>query len=196
METYVEIKWMGRFGQGLTTAATVLAEVFALAGRYVQACPAFTPEKQPCCLYAYNRFSHRLIKNQSAIRKADIVVVFEPALMTGVDLGTNAKKEAIYIINTSYDPQWVKAKLTIPTGLIYTLDADLIAREECGVAIPNMPMIAVVNDCLQWLSIADFKQKLQQTLNNHWSLYPERILANLNTIERAVQEVKRLKSND
>lgn len=87
MEPYLEIKWMGRSGQGLVTAATVLAEVLAMCGKYVQAFPAYDVEIQPPCLYAYNRFSQKPIKTHAAIQKADIVAIMDPTLILWADIG-------------------------------------------------------------------------------------------------------------
>ena len=46
MGKYLEIKWQGRPGQGVVTAAAVLAEVFAREGKYVQAFPEFIAQKR------------------------------------------------------------------------------------------------------------------------------------------------------
>lgn len=47
MEKHREIKWQGRSGQGVVTAATVLAEVLAREGKYVQAFPQILALKHP-----------------------------------------------------------------------------------------------------------------------------------------------------
>lgn len=106
-----------------------------------------------------------------------------------------AKKEAIYIINTPYAPQYVKERISIPTGLIYTIDADLIAMEEIGEAIPNIPMMTIMIQCIEWIPFDHFKEKLTQSLATQWPDYPDRVQANLNTLQRALNEVKELKTD-
>ncbi len=195
MDNYLEIKWIGRAGQGVVTAATVLAEVLARAGKYVQAFPHFDAQIQPHCLKAYNRLSTKPIKNHSTIKNADIVALMDPAFILNSQIGKNTSQEAIYIINTSYSPQWVKEKFSVPFRSIYTIDANLIALEEIGAPIPNIPMMAVLIQCIDWIKFEDFREKLEQSLFARWADYPERVLANLNTLQRALLEVKELKTD-
>ena len=68
MGKYLEIKWQGLAGQGVVTAAALLAELLALEGKYVQALPEFAIQTQRISLSCYNRISDSPIKIHSQVR--------------------------------------------------------------------------------------------------------------------------------
>lgn len=189
---YLEVQWLGKAGQGALTAASVLAEILAMQGKYVQAFPDFHMEKRAPSVSAYNRFSDVPVKLHARVRHAGIVMVMEPTLILSPGLGDNAAEGAAYIVNTSYEPDYVKEKMSLPPGSLYTLDASSIAREETGKAIPNIPMMAVFLRLNQWLTVEDFKTHLGQALAAQWRDNPDVVAVNLKTVDRALRDVQKL----
>jgi pyruvate ferredoxin oxidoreductase gamma subunit len=191
MARYLEIKWYGRSGQEVLTTAAVLAE-----GKYVQAVPDFNSDKNSVIFQAYNRLSDSPLRVHSAITAADIVVIMDPALVlnTSTDLKTNAKENAVYIINTSAAHGSIKERLVVPDNHIFTLDTHKIVREEIGngISIPNIPLITVLIRWIDWISIENFKQRLRQSLS--LLLNAERAAANVKSVDRVAEEFK--KSNN
>ena len=56
----IEIRWHGRAGQGVVTAAVTLADVISTEeDLYVQAFPEFGAEKRGAPILAFNRISKR-----------------------------------------------------------------------------------------------------------------------------------------
>jgi pyruvate ferredoxin oxidoreductase gamma subunit len=196
MARYLEIKWYGCSGQEVLTTAAVLAEVLAMEGKYVQAVPDFNSDKNSVIFQAYNRLSDSPLRVHSAITAADIVVIMDPALVlnTSTDLKTNAKENAVYIINTSAAPGSIKERLVVPDNHIFTLDTHKIVREEIGngISIPNIPLITVLIRWIDWISIETFKQRLRQSLS--LLLNAERAAANVKSVDRVAEEFK--KSNN
>ena len=196
MAKYLEVKWYGRSGQRVLTSAAVLAEVLAMEGKYVQTVPDFNSEKNSAFFQAYNRLSDSPVRLHSAIVAADIIVIMDPTLIlnTNTDLKSNAKENAVYIVNTSAAPGLIKEKLTVRDNHIFTLDTDNIVREGIGNgnAIPNVPLMTVLIHWINWISIATFKQRLQQLLSH--CLTAERVAANIKSVDSVVQEFK--KSNN
>jgi pyruvate ferredoxin oxidoreductase gamma subunit len=196
MENYLEVKWYGRTGQGVLTTAAVLAEVLAMEGKYVQAVPDFNCDKNSAFFQAYNRLSDSPVKLHSAIAAADIIVIMDPALIlnTNTDLKTNAKENAVYIVNTSAAPGLIKEKLAVRDNHIFTLDTDTIVREEIGNSnsIPNVPLMTVLIRWIDWISIETFKQRLQQSLSH--LLTADRAAANIKSVDSVAEEFK--KSNN
>ncbi len=196
MAKYLEVKWHGRSGQKVLTSAAVLAEVLAMEGKYVQTVPDFNSEKNSAFFQAYNRLSDSPVRLHSAIVAADIIVIMDPTLIlnTNTDLKTNAKKNAVYIVNTSAEPGLIKEKLTVRDNYIFTLDTDNIVREGIGNshAIPNVPLMTVLIHWINWISIATFKQRLQQLLSQ--CLTADRVAANIKSVDTVAEEFK--KSNN
>jgi pyruvate ferredoxin oxidoreductase gamma subunit len=196
MNAILEIKWHGRAGQGVGTAASVLAEVLAMEGKYVQAFPEFDVEKRPPSVKAYNRFSAGPVKRHSTVKQADIVAVMDAALILSGDVSANAKDDALYIVNTSYTPEFVKEKLSAAAENIYTIDADKIAREEIGHPIPNIPMMAIIIRIIDWLPLERFTQHLGQILTSQLGDDSDLVPANLKTVNRALKEVRWLDNDN
>ncbi len=191
MAKYQEIKWQGRPGQGVVTAARVLAEVLALEGKYVQAFPEFIAQKRRPSILAFNRLSETPIKTHAGVHNADMVVLMDARLLLHTDVKENAGEDAAYLVNTPYTPDFIKEKLHLSeNSKIYTLDADIIVKEEIGQPIPNIPLMTIVTDVMDLMPMENFQDRLKQVLTLTFD--PDVTAANLRTLERALNEVKQL----
>jgi pyruvate ferredoxin oxidoreductase gamma subunit len=189
MEGTIEIRWHGRAGQGVVTAAVTLADVLsAEEGKYVQAFPEFGAEKRGAPILAFNRISNKPIRSHSQVYYPDIVVVTDQSLLGMVNIAEGAKEDAIFIINTTYEIPLLREKLSLGDRKIYGLDAYTIATDELGKAIPNVPMVAALVKVTQIMNLGKFKERLKTSLAK--KLRPEVVEKNLRTIDRAFKEVK------
>jgi pyruvate ferredoxin oxidoreductase gamma subunit len=189
MKDTLEIRWHGRAGQGVVTAAVTLADVLsAEEGRYVQAFPEFGAEKRGAPILAFNRISRKPIRTHSQVYYPDIVVVTDPSLLGLVDISEGAKDDAVYLMNMTFDISMVRERLALGERQIYALDAYTIARDELGRAIPNVPMVAALVKVLELMDLDKFKEKIKISLAK--KLRPEVVEMNLRTIDRAFEEVK------
>ncbi len=189
MSKYLEIKWQGRAGQGVVTAAAVLAEIAAAEGQYVQAFPEFIAQKQRPSILAFNRLSETPIKTHAGVNNAGTLVLMDVRQLLNHNVKKNLKEDAVFIVNTTYTPDFIKEKLNLSEdNKIYTLDADTIAREALGKPIPNISLMAVVFHSLELIPMDHFRDRLK-TLLTH-KLNPELTAANIDTVERALNEVK------
>jgi len=189
MSKYIEIKWQGSAGQGVVTAAAVLAEVLAGEGKYVQAFPEFIAQKQRPSILAFNRLSDTPIKTHSGVNRAGTLVLMDVRQLLTANVKKNLKENADFIINTTYTPEFIKEKLNLSEeNKIYTLDANTIAQEEIGRPIPNIPLMAVVLNSMDLVSMDCFRHRLKELLS--LKLSPELAASNIVTVERALNEVK------
>jgi pyruvate ferredoxin oxidoreductase gamma subunit len=189
MKELIEIRWHGRAGQGVVTAAVTLADVLSSEeGKHVQAFPEFGAEKRGAPILAFNRISGQPIRTHSQVYYPDIVVVTDPSLLGLVDISDGAKDDAIFLMNTTFDIPLVRTRLGLGDRKIYALDAYTIARDELGRAIPNVPMVAALVKILDLMDLDKFKEKIRISLGK--KLRPEVVEMNMRTIDRAVKEVK------
>lgn len=189
MKDTLEIRWHGRAGQGVVTAAVTLADVLASEeGRYVQAFPEFGAEKRGTPILAFNRLSRTPIRTHSQVYEPDIVVVTDPSLLGLIDVSDGAKEDAVFLMNTTFDIPVIRERLGLGNRKIFALDAYTIARDELGRAIPNVPMVAALVKILDLMNLELFKKKIEQSLAK--KLRPEVVEMNLRTIDRAFREVK------
>jgi pyruvate ferredoxin oxidoreductase gamma subunit len=197
MEKYLEIKWHGREDQGVFTGAAVLAEVLGLEGKYVQAVPGFDCEKSRAFVQAYNRLSESPLRLHSAVNAADFVVIMDPGIIPAyTDVKPGAGKNATYIVNTPAAPGSIKRKLGAGDNPVYTLDAYAIAREETGKPnlIVDIPLMAVLLHCLQWIPMETFKRQLPGVLSR--LLPADTVPVYIKSVDRALKETKEPAAGD
>jgi pyruvate ferredoxin oxidoreductase gamma subunit len=189
MKETIEIRWHGRAGQGVVTAAVTLADVLSTEkGKYVQAFPEFGAEKRGAPILAFNRISQKPIRTHSQVYYPDIVVVTDPSLLGLVDISEGAKEDAIFLMNTTFDVGLIRERIALGTRKIYALDAYAIATAELGKAIPNVPLVAALVKLTGLMDLGKFKEKIKLSLGK--KLRPEVVEMNLRTIDRAFREVK------
>jgi pyruvate ferredoxin oxidoreductase gamma subunit len=189
MKETIEIRWHGRAGQGVVTAAVTLADVLSTEkGKYVQAFPEFGAEKRGAPILAFNRISTRPVRTHSQVYEPDIVVVTDPSLLGLVNIADGAKEEALFLVNATFDLGLIRQRLGLGRRKIYGLDAYTIARDELGKAIPNVPMVAALVKITALMDLTRFRENIRVSLGK--KLRPEVVEMNMRTIDRALKEVK------
>jgi len=189
MKETIEIRWHGRAGQGVVTAATTLADVLSSEkGIHIQAFPEFGAEKRGAPILAFNRISQKPIRTHSQVYNPDIVVVTDPSLLGLVDISQGAKEDAVFIINTTFDIALIRERLSLKDKKIFALDAYTIASEELAKAIPNVPMVAALVKVTNLIDLKKFKERIEVSLKK--KLRPEVVEKNMRTIDRAFKEVR------
>jgi len=189
MKETIEIRWHGRAGQGVVTAAATLADVLSSEkDLHVQAFPEFGAEKRGAPVLAFNRISKKPIRSHSQVYYPDIVIVTDPSLLGMIDVTSGAKDDAIFIMNTTFDMSLVRKRLSLGNKKIYSLDAYTIASDELGRAIPNVPMVAALVKVTELMDLKKFKEKIKISLGK--KLRREVVEKNMKTIDRAFREVK------
>jgi pyruvate ferredoxin oxidoreductase gamma subunit len=189
MKETIEIRWHGRAGQGVVTAAATLADVLSSEKElHVQAFPEFGAEKRGAPILAFNRISKKPVRSHSQVYYPDIIIVTDPSLLGMVDISSGAKDDAIFIMNTTFDTSLIRKRLSLGDKKIYSLDAYTIASDELGRAIPNVPMVAALVKITELIDLKKFKEKIKISLAK--KLRPEVVEMNMKTIDRAFKEVK------
>jgi Pyruvate/2-oxoacid:ferredoxin oxidoreductase gamma subunit len=211
---YLEIKWQGRVGQGVMTAASILAEVLAMEGKYVQAFPGFNHEENAPFIRAYNRLSDSPIRFHSPVINTDITAIMDPSVILNANPGANGNgnpeadtpgeanadtgEKTCYIVNTSLQPQLIYEKLEAAGSIVYTLDAGTISREESGEPFANISLLTVLLHCIDWIPIEHFKQRLRELSAKRWGDRNSFNFASAQAkiIERSLREVRRFAGDD
>lgn len=176
----VTIKWYGKADQGIMAAASILAEVMALEGKYVQAFPEFNLKRCGALTEAFNRISSTPIRVHSLIENADIQVVLDPAIMKYMDIKTDSKDDTVYIIGTSLSPETIKEKCNLSTNKVFTFDTDSNP--------PHIGLMTIVINCMELIPIDNFKERLKEILAA--KLDNDIVLEHVKIVDEALNEVK------
>lgn len=139
----IELRFHGRGGQGAVTSAEIVATVAIDEGKYAQAFPSFGPERRGAPVIAFARIDEMQIRDRTAIKTPDVVMVLDPTIMRIVNVAAGLKKNGFLVVNTSKDPANIR-KATGFEGQLATVNATGIAMKEIGRAITNMVMLGAL----------------------------------------------------
>lgn len=189
MAELVEIRWHGRGGQGTVTAAKVFADACLSGGRYVQAFPEYGPERSGAPLRAYNRISPRELRMHCPVLEPQIVMVVDATLLDSIDVTEGAPPDAVFIVNTSKDPDEMRARLGAkPTQKVCTVDASRIAQETIGRPLPNSPMVGALARLSGLVGLETILDDVQKSFGKKFS---QKIIdGNLEAVTKGYGEVK------
>lgn len=138
----VEIRFHGRGGQGVVTAANTLVDALLKAGLYGQAIPFFGAERRGAPVVAYARVSKKPIRTRSSIKKPSIVVVLDAKLSELVNVLDGLRPGGTVLMNSSEKPN-IRGDFRI----CYVDAAGIALRHNLvlsGWALVNMPMVGAL----------------------------------------------------
>ena len=140
-----EVRLHGRGGQGVVSAAQLIADAAVLEGKYVQAFPEFGAERSGAPIAAYARLSDGPIEIHSFIRNPDVVLVVDRSMAYFKNTVQGLAKNGYFICNFEGSPEDLRSKLGLdPSVKIITVDATGIAMRCLGKDYPNTPMLGAL----------------------------------------------------
>ncbi|MCG2709496.1 MAG: 2-oxoacid:acceptor oxidoreductase family protein [Thermodesulfovibrionales bacterium] len=189
MADMVEIRWHGRGGQGTVTAAKVLADACLSGGRHVQAFPEYGPERAGAPLRAYNRISSKELRMHCPVLNPQIVSIVDATLLDSINVAEGATKDAIFLVNTSKNPEEIRAKLKAKQEQkIFTVDATKIAIDCIGRALPNAPMLGAICKATNIVTLDNLLEDVRKSFGKKFS---QKIIdGNLEATRRGYGEVR------
>ena len=192
MNNLIEIRWHGRGGQGAKTASLLLADAAFNTGKYIQGFPEYGPERMGAPITAYNRISDKPITIHSNIYEPDYVVVVDDTLLESVPVTAGLKKEGAIVINTTKSSEYLKEKLNVYSGSIYTIDARKVSEETLGRYFPNTPMLAAIVKVTGIMSDEAFLEDMKGSFKHKFAKKPEVIEGNMKALKLALKEVAKI----
>jgi 2-oxoacid:acceptor oxidoreductase gamma subunit (pyruvate/2-ketoisovalerate family) len=97
----IQIRIHGRGGQGVVTAAELIAISAFKAGHYSQAFPSFGVERSGSPLVAFARISDEQILAREQIYEPEVIIIQDATLLESIDVLGGANKNTKIIINSS-----------------------------------------------------------------------------------------------
>ena len=131
----VQIRIHGRGGQGVVTAAELIAMAAFRDGKQSQAFPYFGVERTGAPIEAFVRINEQPIKTRQHIYQPDIIIILDPTLPQTVDLTYGCSSKTLVIINTAKNKNQIK--ISLPKKNIFTVNATKIALEVIGKNLVN-----------------------------------------------------------
>ena len=149
-----EIRIHGRGGQGVVTAAELIAFSAFADGKFATAFPSFGSERMGAPVQSFVRISTLPIRDRSQIQNPDIVIIQDPTLIGTINLTGGLKPDGMVIIDTEKSSAEVELGFS---GTILTIPASKIALEKIGRPIQNTTLVGALagaTGLISWESVA------------------------------------------
>ncbi|GAB2449600.1 pyruvate ferredoxin oxidoreductase subunit gamma [Nocardioides hungaricus] len=135
------VRFHGRGGQGVVTAAEMLSVAAFDSGHHAQAFPTFGSERTGAPVTSYCRIDDRPIRFHEPIDEPHAVVVQDPTLLPVVPVLDGVTPATYVLVNTARSP----AELGLDhLGRVMTLPATALAREVLGRPLPNTALLGAL----------------------------------------------------
>lgn len=155
MDALYQVRLHGRGGQGVVTAAELIASAAIADGKYAQAFPSFGSERTGAPVAAYCRIDDKPIRSREPVSDPDAVLVLDATLsrlgfvFDGLKPGgtvfinaaiVDAVTDGTVLDNGAAPTAAVRAPM-LSAVRVRTLPATEIARERIGRPLPNAAMV-------------------------------------------------------
>jgi len=137
----LQIKFYGLGGQGVVTAAKILAQAIVVhEGKYAQSVPAYGHERRGAPVYSDLFVDDKPILLKSFVYEPDHVLVFDLAVLDkGVDVLQGAHANTEFLVNHHEAP--TDFPFARGFGAVRYVNATKTALETIGAEIPNSAML-------------------------------------------------------
>ncbi len=139
-----QVRFHGRGGQGVVTAAEMLSIAAFLEGRHAQAFPSFGSERTGAPVVAFCRIDDREIRLREPVLEPDALIIQDPTLLHQVDVFGGLARDGYVLINTSRSLEALGlrelARRHRPERLC-TVPATELALKHIGRPLPNAALL-------------------------------------------------------
>ncbi|MGA2295255.1 MAG: 2-oxoacid:acceptor oxidoreductase family protein [Acidimicrobiales bacterium] len=139
-----QVRFHGRGGQGVVTAAEMLSMAAFAEGRFSQAFPSFGSERTGAPVVSFCRIDTIPIRSREPVMKPDALIIQDATLIHQVDLFAGLSSEGYVLINTSqsFDELGLGEYLgTFHRERLLTCPATELALEHLGRPLPNAVLL-------------------------------------------------------
>ncbi|BFH72315.1 2-oxoacid:acceptor oxidoreductase family protein [Sulfurisphaera javensis] len=154
----LEIRFHGRGGQGVVTAANLLAIAADIEGFWSSAFPFYGAERRGAEIEAYCRIDSQPIRITSPIEQPDYVVILDPTLLKISNPLKGLKEEGYVIINSSSNPNL--------NHTTFYVNATQIAKDlglvKSGWPLVNIILLGSLIKALEHISLSSLEKAIEE----------------------------------
>jgi pyruvate ferredoxin oxidoreductase gamma subunit len=97
-----QVRFHGRGGQGVVTAAELLAAAALSEGRHAQAFPSFGSERMGAPVMSFCRIDDKPIRTHEPVSEPDALIIQDPTLLHQADLFAGLGHDGYLLINSTH----------------------------------------------------------------------------------------------
>ncbi|HXW45039.1 MAG TPA: 2-oxoacid:acceptor oxidoreductase family protein [Streptosporangiaceae bacterium] len=139
-----EVRIHGRGGQGVVTAAELLAAAAFAEGRHAQAFPSFGSERTGAPVVSFCRIDDAPIRVREPVMHPDVLIIQDPTLLHQVNVFEGTGPDALVLINSARPASELGiAEFTdqLSPGALLTVPATDLAQQHVGRPVPNAALL-------------------------------------------------------
>jgi pyruvate ferredoxin oxidoreductase gamma subunit len=139
-----QVRFHGRGGQGVVTAAELLASAAFLQDRYAQAFPSFGSERMGAPVMSFCRIDDKPIRTREPVTEPDALLIQDPTLLHQSDLFAGLSADGYVLVNSAKGfAELGLAELAAqrPGGRLLVVPATALAMTHLGRPLPGAPML-------------------------------------------------------
>jgi len=174
-----QIRLHGRGGQGVVTAAELIAIAAFNQGKEAQAFPNFGVERTGAPIQAFARISEKPIIVREQIYNPTVLIIQDATLLNTIDVFAGISKDTKVIINATANH---RPELKISPRNLYFSPATEIALEIFGKNIVNTVILGAFARFTGLISLESLKKAINIKFADKG---PELIKKNIQAVERA-----------
>lgn len=148
IDNIIQTRVHGRGGQGVVTAAELIALAAFYDGKESQAFPFFGVERSGAPIMAFARVSNKTIKTREQVYRPDFLIIQDATLIDDEGILSGATAQTKLLINSPKTREEIfkdlKNNKTIKLNNIYTTPATEIALEFIGKNIVNTVILGAL----------------------------------------------------
>lgn len=182
----IEIRIHGRGGQGVVTAAELIAIAAFNDGKQAQAFPSFGVERTGAPVESYARIDDQPIILRQQIYEPNVLIIQDATVIGLIDAAKGADKKTIVIINTAKNKSQLKLNpalsmgkcwINLPPQNIHTIDATKIALEIIGKNIVNTVILGAFAKATGLVSLKSLTAAIEEKFAGQKELIEKNIRA-------------------
>ncbi|MDH5657072.1 MAG: 2-oxoacid:acceptor oxidoreductase family protein, partial [Spirochaetia bacterium] len=139
-----QIRFHGRGGQGVVSAAEMLSVAAFEEGMYAQAFPSFGSERTGAPVVSYCRISEKEIRRREPIMEPDVLIIQDPTLLHQWDVFSGLKDDGYILINTNkslHDLGIDEIMKNRDPAKVCIVNATELSIKHVGRHVPNVPLL-------------------------------------------------------
>jgi pyruvate ferredoxin oxidoreductase gamma subunit len=138
-ETMFSVRFHGRGGQGVVTAAELLATAAFSEGKHAQAFPSFGSERMGAPVTSFCRIDDKPIRTHEPVTEPDALLVQDPTLLHQADLFSGLADDGYVVINS---PHWPESNPRIRPDRLVAVPASNLAMQYLRRPLPGAAITA------------------------------------------------------
>jgi pyruvate ferredoxin oxidoreductase gamma subunit len=154
-----DVRFHGRGGQGVVTAAELLSAAAFCQGRNAQAIPSFGSERTGAPVVAFCRIADHVIRSHDPLTEPDVVVVQDPTMLNVPAILDGLHRDGLLLVNSARTPE--DLGLPSSSARVVCVPASDLSRARLGRPLPNTVLLGALVGLTGMVSLTALQEAIR-----------------------------------